>query len=82
MGGISGIDRLFIFTSSWKNSTRQKFKKKNGELTWDPKAGSDVVIHYYTHDLTERPWKQSSFWDENRTQVRREKEIVRVLRCM
>ena len=77
MGGVPGIDRLFIFTSSWKNSTRQKFQKKTG-----PKDGSDVVIHYYTHDLTERPWKQSSFWDENRKQVRSEKEIVRVLRCM
>ena len=81
-GGHLWYRQVVHFHLQLEEQYQTKIPKKNGELTWDPKDGRDVVIHYYTHDLTERPWKQSSFWDENRTQVRREKEIVRVLHCM
>ena len=73
MGGFLGIDKLFIFTSSWRNSIEE------GQLVWDTYDGSDVVIHYYTHDFSRKPWRQIRFWDADRKYEKSSKEIVRVL---
>ena len=51
----------------------------HGELIWRRKDG-DVTTHYYTHDLTKKPWKQIRFWDGARAHVQHEKEIARVLK--
>ena len=52
---------------------------EQGELIWPSHDGHDVVTHYYTHDVSRKPWTQTRFWDANRELVKSSKEIVRVL---
>ena len=51
---------------------------EQGELIWPSYDGKDVVTHYYTHDLSRKPWTQTRFWDANREFVKSSKEVVRV----
>ena len=53
---------------------------EHAQLTWPSHDGNDVVTHYYTHDLSKKPWTQTRFWDANRERVKSSKEIVRVLK--
>ena len=81
-GGRPWYRQVVHFHLQLEEQYQTEIPKKNGELTYDPKDGSDVVIHYYTHDLTRKPWTQTRFYDENREYQMSSKEIVRVLHCM
>ena len=52
---------------------------QQGEIHYENYYNAGPKVHYYTHDLrNEHQWVQRSYWDENRAQMIREKQIIRV----
>ena len=67
-GPTCGGDQQFTSPKTWRH----------GKITYeDPSSGFET--HFYAHDLRgENQWVQRRYWDEERTQLWNEKQILRV----
>ena len=78
--GASWYREAIHFRDQLEKQYLQGIGIEHGQLTWPSHDGNDVVTHYYTHDLSKKPWTQTRFWDEHRKHEAHSREIVRVLK--
>ena len=78
--GASWYREAIHFRDQLEKQYLQGIGIEHGQLTWPSHDGNDVVTHYYTHDLSKKPWTQTRFWDEHREHEAHSREIVRVLK--
>ena len=78
--GASWYREVIHFCDQLEQQYQWRSGIEYGQLTWTSHNGNDVVNHYYTHDLSKKPWTQTRFRDAEREHVRSSKEILRVLK--
>ena len=78
--GASWYREVIHFRDQLEQQYQRRSGIEYGQLTWPSHNGNDVVTHYYTHDLSKKPWTQTRFWDAEREHVRSSKEFLRVLK--
>ena len=78
--GASWYREVIHFRDQLEQQYQRGIGIEYGQLRWPSHNGNDEVTHYYTHDLSKKPWTQTRFWDANREHVRSSKEILRVLK--
>ena len=78
--GASWYREVIHFRDQLEQQYQRGIGIARGQLTWRSYDGNDEVTHYYTHDLSKKPWMQTRFWDADRQHQRSSKEIIRVLK--
>ena len=78
--GASWYREAIHFRDQLEKQYLQGIGIEHSQLTLLSNDGSDVLTHYYTHDLSKKPWTQTRFWDEHRKHEAHSREIVRVLK--
>ena len=78
--GASWYREVIHFRDQREKQCQRGIGIESGQLIWPSHDGNDEVTHYYTHDLSKKPWTQTSFWDANREDKRSSKENLRVLK--
>ena len=54
-GGVPWYRQVVHFHLKLEEQYKKGIAIEQGELTWPSYDGSDVVIHYYTHDFSRKP---------------------------
>ena len=54
-GGVPWYRQVVHFHLELEEQYKKGIAIEQGELTWPSYDGSDVVIHYYTHDFSRKP---------------------------